>query len=284
MAFFKFRTGSDDAAPAAAQAESVEVMRRRAKHRLIGAALLVLVGVIGFPLVFDNQPRPVSVDIPIEIPDRAKVRPLVIPAPILVQPVAQEPVPAVSASAPVTEVSAPMAPPPPAAVTASASPMPAAGPALTKAAPVASVAVPKPAAAASAAVAKAAPMEKAAATEKPASTPKADDGAKARALLEGKEAPAAAAASAAGTATAASTPAGEPRFVVQVGAFADEARAREVRLKLERAGMKTYVHVAETKEGKRTRVRVGPFADKAEAQRVAERVKALDLSAVVLTL
>ena len=44
-------------------------MRKRAKHRLIGAAVLVLAGVIGFPLLFDNQPRPISVDIPIEIPE-----------------------------------------------------------------------------------------------------------------------------------------------------------------------------------------------------------------------
>ena len=43
--------------------------------------------------------------------------------------------------------------------------------------------------------------------------------------------------------------------MVQVGAFADAAHAQEVRQKLERAGLKTYTHVAETKEGKRIRVR-----------------------------
>ena len=53
--------------------------------------------------------------------------------------------------------------------------------------------------------------------------------------------------------------AGEGRFVVQVGAFADAAKAREARAKVERAGLKTYTHVAETKDGKRIRVRVGPF-------------------------
>ncbi|MBS0466818.1 MAG: SPOR domain-containing protein, partial [Proteobacteria bacterium] len=64
---------------AAAQAESIEDMRRRARHRLIGAAVLVLVGVIGFPLVFDTQPRPVAVDVAIDIPDRNKVAPLALP-------------------------------------------------------------------------------------------------------------------------------------------------------------------------------------------------------------
>ena len=75
MAFFKFRKSGEDTA-AAAPAESVEVMRRRARHRLIGAAVLVLIGVVGFPLLFDTQPRPVQVDIPIDIPDRAKAKPL----------------------------------------------------------------------------------------------------------------------------------------------------------------------------------------------------------------
>jgi DedD protein len=74
------------------------------------------------------------------------------------------------------------------------------------------------------------------------------------------------------------------RYVVQVGAFADPAKAREARLKLEHAGLKTYTHVAETKDGARIRVRVGPFSTKAEADKAAQKVKALKLAAAVLTL
>jgi len=74
------------------------------------------------------------------------------------------------------------------------------------------------------------------------------------------------------------------RFVVQVGAFADADKAREVRQKLEKAGLKTYVNVAKTADGERTRVRVGPFGSRAEADKAAERVKALSLSAAILTL
>jgi DedD protein len=74
------------------------------------------------------------------------------------------------------------------------------------------------------------------------------------------------------------------RFVVQVGAFADATRAQEVRLKVERAGLKTYTHVAETKDGRRTRVRVGPFSTRAEAQKAAEKIKKLNLPAALLTL
>ena len=67
-------------------------------------------------------------------------------------------------------------------------------------------------------------------------------------------------------------------------AFADPDRARETRQKLERAGLSTYAHVADTPDGKRTRVRVGPFSSRAEADKAAAKVKALGLPAAVLTL
>jgi DedD protein len=69
-----------------------------------------------------------------------------------------------------------------------------------------------------------------------------------------------------------------------VGAFAENEKAREVRLKVERAGLKTYVHVAETPQGKRIRVRVGPFTTRAEADKAAAKIKTLDLPAAILTL
>jgi len=78
--------------------------------------------------------------------------------------------------------------------------------------------------------------------------------------------------------------AGAERLVVQVGAFAEAAGAREVRSILERAGLKTYTHVAQTPQGQRIRVRVGPFDSRAEAENAAVRVKALGLPAAILTL
>ncbi len=100
-------------------------------------------------------------------------------------------------------------------------------------------------------------------------------------MLDGKLAAAAATTNATSSSSAA---AADDRFVVQVGAFADPAKAREARLKLERAGLKTYTHVAETKEGPRIRVRVGPFPTRAEADKAAQKVKGLDLPAAILTL
>ena len=76
----------------------------------------------------------------------------------------------------------------------------------------------------------------------------------------------------------------EERFVVQVGAFADVSRAREVIRELQNAGLKSYSHEAETIYGLRVRVRVGPFASKAEADIVVRKIEQVGLSAVILTL
>ena len=239
MALFKMRKGGDES-PATPRPESFEAMRRRARHRLIGAGVLVLIGVVGFPLLFDTQPRPIAVDIPIEIPDRNKVKPLPVPA----QSAAQAPV--VSGLVTPAPVSAP--------------PL-AASPPLAESNPEA-----KPETRTEAKPPEVKPEPKVAA--KPDSKP--DDGAKAMALLESRP----------GSAPVAA----DGRFVVQVGAFADAAKARDVRLKVERTGLKTYTHVAETKDGKRIRVRVGPFDSRAAADRAADKIKGLDLPAAILTL
>jgi DedD protein len=204
----------------------------------------VLAGVVGFPLLFDTQPRPIAVDIPIDIPDRNKAKPLPIPA----RPATTEPV----ATGKLNPPSAP------AAAGASAAPTPAALPASKPAAPAVAKTDTTPAT----------PPKPAAAPAEAKSAP-ADDGSKAQALLDGKTAKPAAA---------------EGRFVVQVGAFADNAKAHEARLRVEHAGLKTYAQVAQTKDGRRIRVRVGPFATRAEADKAAQKIKGLDLPANILTL
>ena len=228
MSFFNLRRGgSSSQSQSGAPAENLDTVRKRAKHRLIGAAVLVLVGVVGFPLLFDSQPRPIPVDIAIEIPARQSVKPLATATP------------------------------------ASATPAPSAAPA-TPAPDPAPVASP-------AAVSSVTPVPAAPAAAVPVAPRVADDSARAKALLEDKP-------------VVAANESAELRLVVQVGAFADAAKAREVRLKLEKAGLKTYTQVADSKEGKRTRVRVGPFANKAEADQAALKIKALDLPATILSL
>ncbi len=265
MALFKFRKGGDEqSTPPPSAAESVEVMRKRARHRLIGAAVLVLAGVIGFPLLFDSQPRPIAVDIPIEIPDKAKVAPL------------GSPQPAVSSATP-SQVSGGLivgqSPAPVASVPAKpeAKPVPKA-----EAKPEAIVTEPKP-------VPKPEPKPAAKVEAKPFApaekpTPKVQEAAKAQALLDGK--PAAAPAKPAEK----KPDAAQGRYVVQVGAYVEAAKLREARQKVESLGFKTYTQVVGAKDAPRTRVRVGPFATKADAEKAADKIKKLNLPAAILEL
>jgi DedD protein len=215
----------------------------------------VLLAVVGFPLLFDTQPRPVAVDTPILIPDRP------ISAPLKVTP-------ALPSDASPAKPLLPDAKPLPAKegldvteeVVQAAKPAPVDEPKPLPA-PKLSEPAPKP------------PVVKAEVKPAPSKTDKTepvakpqDDGNKARALLEGKP-PAAKA----------------ERHVVQVGAFSDPAKVREVRRKLEQAGMITFTQVVDTPDGKSTtRVRVGPFSSREEADKAAAKVRKLDLSAAVL--
>jgi|JI10StandDraft_1071094.scaffolds.fasta_scaffold22454_6 DedD protein len=286
MAFFKFRfpgSRSDAEAGHVAPAESIEGLRRRARHRLIGAAVLVLVAVIGFPLVFDTQPRPVAVDVAIQIPDRNKVKPLAVPsaatdaAPSVAGPVVTASAPARAASSPAVVASVPST-----QVSARAS-LDAreeiVAPGSEKKTEKPSVKSPEPAIHSEAKTSPAAapkpePKPEPKAETKPPAAHPADDGRRAQALLEGKETAPAPKAAASDTG----------RFIVQVGAFADATKARETRLKVEKVGLTTYTHIAETAEGKRIRVRVGPFTNRAEAEKAAARIRGLDLPAAILTL
>jgi DedD protein len=291
LPFFKSRS-SETAAPN--PAESLELMRRRSRHRLIGAAVLVLVGVVGFPLLFDTQPRPIPVDIAIDIPDKNTVKPLVVPGEAAPRAQAAGPVVAGPVAAPASAVkgSVPAPKVPDTASLAAKEEIVAAAPAPAKSdvkpeSRPQPVTRPEPKAPAKAEVkpepkpepvarpesrppAEAKPEPKA--TAKPEAP--ADDGTRAKALLEGKTAPKADAEAAAS---------GE-RYVIQVAAFADAAKAREARLKLEHAGLKTYTQIAQTKDGPRIRVRVGPFATKAEADKVLAKVNGLSFSASLLVL
>ncbi len=258
----KLKSGSKDAPPAragAAPADANEIVRdarTRARRRLIGAALLLGVGIIGFPLLFETQPRPIAVDIPIEIPSRESAPPLVSPA-----------------SRPARNVVAPL-PKPPVEPPASmpAEPPRASAPAEAKpAATVASVAAPKPA--------EPKPAASKPAEAKPADTKPAEPKPTPPKPVEAKPA-----AKPAEAAKADDTTKDDGRYVVQIGAFAEATGARDARQKVEGMGLKTYTQVIESDSGRRIRVRVGPYATKAEADKAAAKIKAGGLQAAVLKL
>ena len=281
MAFFKLRlpgrfsstpTGAD--ALSNAPAESVEVIRKRARHRLMGSVVLVLGAVLGLPLLFDSQPRPVAIDTPIVIPDRNQVGALSSTVTNAKTAASKEGLvldPALAGQSGAAK----------SALTNSAGLDPHEevvtkdGKTEVKSEPKVETkpelkAEPKP-------------EPKIETKPEPKAEPKieskndlkaeaksdAKEAAKAKALLDGKDAP----------------KGGEAvRSVVQVGAYADLAKAKEARAKLESAGFKTYTQEVDTKDGKRIRVRVGPFASKEEADKTAEKIRKLNLQTSVLKL
>jgi DedD protein len=286
MAFFKLRfpgrqsanTGAD--ALSSTPAESVEVIRKRARHRLMGSVVLVLGAVVGLPLLFDSQPRPVAIDTPIVIPDRNQVAPLATPGNSTKSTQAKD--------RPALVPSAPELPPvtPAKSAVANVAALDPHEEVVTKDTKTEDKTEAKPEVKADAkAEAKAEAKHEVKSEAKPEVKPevkadtKADkkaetkseskDGAKAKALLDGKDA---------------TKSSDAVRSVVQVGAFADAAKAKEARSKLENAGLKTYTQEVDTKEGKRIRVRVGPFATKEEADKAAEKIRKLNLPTSVLKL
>lgn len=260
-----FKTRQPSAAAPVSNPPTVEWVRQRAKHRLLGVFVLVLAGVVLFPMLFDSQPRPIPVDIAIEIPSKQSAPPLSakpaegrqtpdgLPAVGAADAVpldgrstggavaAREEVVGGSEAALRVQEASPQPRPPVAS------------------APVTPSAPPAPLVA-------------------PAPSAKESESARARALLEGRPV-----ASVKPAAQAAEAPTGQ-RFIVQVGAFAESARAQQVRNDLERVGLKTYTHVADTPQGKRIRVRLGPFATRAEAEKAAAKAKTTGVPAAILTL
>jgi len=243
MAFFKSRAPSPSQAESAKDdAQSMDSLRKQARHRLIGATVLVVIAVLGFPLVFDTKPRDLASDIRIDMPDRDAVRP------------SQPPTVAIPDKLDNAKVSLSEA--------VSANEQVVVDDNKKTAAPAVNP-----------------PSEPSSSDTKVTETKSTETKPKAEAA---KTAPAPA------DATASAKPAAKEavaeRFIVQFGAFSDEAKVKEVRSKLEKSGVKTYVHVAQTPEGKRTRVRAGPFASREEAQKIITKTKSLSLNAVVLTL
>jgi DedD protein len=222
---------------------------------LIGAAVLLALGIVGFPVLFETQPRPIAVDIPIEIPPREGAPPLSLPAPQPAAAAASKPVPT---AAPERSTEAPTA----AASTAVAAP----------ASPPQRSEGPPPTA------------EREAERSSTQAIERKREAERARALLEGRPVPPLVAPPAPAPATAPQADAKPGRYVVQAGAYTDSSSLREARQKVEKLGLKTYTQVIETDAGARTRVRVGPFPTREEAEKAAARIKAAGLAVSILSL
>lgn len=66
------------------------------------------------------------------------------------------------------------------------------------------------------------------------------------------------------------------KYVVQVIALADAAKAQQIHQKIAAAGVKSYTEVVKTEKGDVTRVRAGPFDTAALAEQARNRLRAVE--------
>lgn len=252
------RTGRND---------SVETIRRQAQYRLAGAAMLVSVAVVSFSLLFDTEPRTLGVDMPIAIPTKDKVQPVV--GKQVAQAEAKSEAP--SSEGVIDEDSAEASAQAAAKLAAQAA----------QAAQVVQAAQASQEKQAAAKLAADKAVAEQAAKQQVAQVTANAENTRAQSILDGNAASAAPAASAK-----------PPRFdypddgrrrVIQVGAFGENSRARALRQRLLRNGIETLVNVATVKGERLIRIRVGPFTKAAELQTYIDKIKALGLDARVLT-
>jgi DedD protein len=243
---------------------SVDVLRRRARRRLVGAALLALVAAIALPLMFEKEPPPLADEVDIRIPNADKTP--FDPKPISGLPAASKEAPkAVEGPKPITVLPAPVA-----------------AAAVEKAPPIAEI-TPKisekkeeKAQIAPQVLPDAAPK----AAEKKAETPKAPP-AEAKAPEKSPEKSA--------DATKPADPDGPKTdpvtgdFVVQLIAVRDANSAMKALARARELGYKTaYREAIDVANGKVTRVRVGPYKEKAFAEKIRNKLATQEFEAVVV--
>jgi DedD protein len=76
--------------------------------------------------------------------------------------------------------------------------------------------------------------------------------------------------------------AGSEQFYVQVGAFADPEKVKEITGKLKSAQLPHYTEQVPVANGHATRVRVGPFSSREAAEKARETIRGLGLNAAAV--
>ena len=213
---------------------------QRARHRLIGAAVLVLVAIIVLPRVLDSKPKTVSNDIAVTIVSS---------------------LPAVAPSQPT---------PPPAAEQKSEDAKTATKPA------VPTVTAPVPAIESKESSKSTLPTPATASPTKSVAPSSAD---KTMGLAAGEEIVVAAKSNANGSTSENANPSASGKFVIQIGAFASEERASGWITKLKEQKIPNYVLNRTGADGsKLLALRAGPFPDRETAEVAEKKIKAMGLT------
>lgn len=269
--------------------------KKRARRRLIGASAIALAAVIGLPMLFDSEPKPLGDDVQIRIPSKDK-------APELAANQSQaEPAeagsnrrPVITPAEPVEEIIEP-APPLPKAKDLPALPKAESKPATGQTAAL--TATPekntkterqpevitearreiKELRADSKTEAK--PERKPEPKAEPAKPVKNaasdDETARALAILEGKT-------PAKPQATTKTEHTEKSSYTVQVAALASQEKVDELQSKLRSANIRSYTQKVATSSGDKIRVRIGPFESKEEADKARAKLDKLGLSGTLV--
>ena len=231
--------------------------KRRARRRLIGATALVLAAIIGLPMIFDSEPKPFSDEIAIQIPAR---------------------------DAPATRQSAPSLPPlelSPPVVEKPITPVAPVAPIKSEAsAPVAKTSLPEPVQAEKEVKKEVAPKEAAKENTKEIAKEKANDKAndKSKDKSNNKASNKTESTKQSDSKNTKSNRDLPIRYVLQVAAVENKAKADDMQEKLKKAGIKSYTQKIPTSAGDRIRIRVGPFVNKEEAEKMRARLRKLGLN------
>jgi DedD protein len=280
--FQRFRSGAQTPAPQVQPLSpaDIEQARVRARRRMIGMAVLVGVGVIGFPWLFETQPRPLATDIQVVNAGAAGATGVTPPTRLASGKITQGPVepvvpPQVSRALD-AERSAQVAARSEAAaaredIVEAPEPKPE-----SKPVPKPEVRKPDPRPEPKPEPKK--PEAAKLADKKPTAPAKSESrpDSKADSKADSKTDPKPAAKDSKDDAST--------RYIVQVGAFGDNATAHAARMKVERLGIKTYTQAVDTPTGKKIRVRVGPYSNKADADKAIAALRKAGLAGQLLTL
>lgn len=242
--FQRFRAQQAPVASPALSAADIEQARTKAKRRMVGMTVLVLLAVAVLSWLLETEPRQLPQDI--RVVAAAASEPAVQVAAVL----EPAPRPAMPERAPVAQASS--------AARVDAG--------LADGEEVVEASAPKP-------VVKPAPKPVEKPAEKPAQKPAEKPAAKppVKPPVKPETKPPEPAKPIA------------TRYVVQVGAFADVTAARATRLKVEGLGLKTYTQVVQTPAGRKIRVRLGPYTTEAEAQKALATVRKAGVVGGILT-
>lgn len=284
--------------------DPLQIDRRRARRRLVGAIALAVGAVVFLPMIFDSEQKSTETPLSVRMPDKdSPFTPNISEPPAqggasnsAAQPAAQSAAqpaaqPAAVPTGPAESVSGTQASPNAVAPADSAplsSPQSATPGASSALSPGAA-----PPSSSSASSGNAVPL--AGAKQRPQATlessekvdperpnfakPAEKDDPRAVAALEGKVIDPTPSKSA-GASNAGS-------YAVQIGAFSTsdrvKERVKELRDKLTAAGLRTYTEDLATPQGERTRLRVGPYASRDAAEKAREKVRSAGLDGTIIS-